>query len=172
MNLHPAAILGWACSAICINTAINGWLIYRGLISDFNYAVQGRAIGSLILIIPCVFFFDTRYIVIDNDNVLITFSVSFLLSLAAYKFNSIRRRSPREARNYAYFLRSSNRWSFHFPEVISWTLYLLPYEFLFRGLLLPYLLDGYNPVVAVVLTFNKVRERQREHFYMDFCSVV
>lgn len=126
-------------------------MIRTALSRNFYCIVHSRAVGSLLLMTPCVAFFDYDLIGIRDDRILISFLISLSLSLAAWWFNKERKRPVRESRNYAYLLNGTPGLSFHLLEVVSWIFYLIPYEYLIRGMVLTYLSGKFSPIFSVML---------------------
>jgi len=141
----------WTCLAFVANSAINGWLIHSGGIRNFYCVIKCRVIGALLLLVPAVTFFNSNLIGIRNDKIFISVLVSLSLSLASGWFNKERRRPAEEARNYMYLLSGIHGFSFYLLEVASWTFYLIPYEFLMRGLLWTYMSSSFNSIGSVLL---------------------
>lgn len=151
MDSHSTFTFGLTCLAFGINAALNGWVIHSVRIMNFYNVFQSRAIGTLILMVPCITFFKENLFAIRSDAIISSVLISVSLSLAAWWFNKIRKRPASETRNHAYLLKGTYGVSFYLLEVASWTFYLMPYEYLMRGLLFNYLSNNYNTVFSLLL---------------------
>ncbi len=144
-------MFGWTCLAFVINSVINDWLIHSTWIRKFYNVFQCRAIGALLLMIPGIAFFNASLLGITDDKILISILSALILSCMSWWFNKKRKRPASETRNHAYLLYGTHGLSFHLLEAVSWTVYLIPYEYLMRGLLLTYFSNTFHTIVAVLL---------------------
>lgn len=144
-------MFGWICLTFLINSALNGWLIRTPWIKSFYSVFQGRAAGSLILLTPCIVFFDSSHLSFRAEAIYYSVLMSLTLSIASWRFNKERKRPARESRNHAYLLNGAPGVTFYLLEVVSWIFYLIPYEYLMRGLLMTYLLTKFNTVTSIML---------------------
>jgi len=151
MEITNSSVFILTCLFLGVNSVINGWLIHSGFVKSFQYVCGGRIAGGLLLVIPSILFFKTDYLFVQADQVASTGIISLLVVVAAWKFNKVRKRTDDDKRNYAYLQSSPGGLWFIIPEIICWVIYLLPYEFLLRGLLLPELVSYVNPMIAVLI---------------------
>lgn len=143
--------MGWVCIALVINSILNAWLIHSSRGNSIQYVVLSRVIGSKILALPCIMFLNVNYAIVQEEHFIQTIWISLILSLICWLFNTIRMRTPSDINNYGYLFHDSGYRGFNFYEIFSWVTYLLPYEFLLRGILLPYQIASYNLIVAVLV---------------------
>lgn len=167
INPQDSSIILWVLIALGVNSALNGWMIHSEKGRSFHYVVLFRVLGSIVLLIPCIFFLNLNYVIIKENQIIITTLIFLVLSLLCILFNATRKRSSKDKYNYEYLFHDSSNLNFSFYETISWIIYLLPYEFLLRGLLLPHYLIRYNLITAVLVNsglyaFSHIQQGKRE----------
>ncbi|HEY5690817.1 MAG TPA: CPBP family intramembrane glutamic endopeptidase [Cyclobacteriaceae bacterium] len=167
INPQYSSLILWVFIALGVNSALNGWMIHSEKGRYFHYVVLFRVLGSITLMIPCIFFLNLNYVIIKENQIIITIFISLVLSLLCIFFNARRKRSSKDRNNYAYLFHDSSNLNFSFYEIITWIIYLLPYELLLRGLLLPHYLIRYNLIIAVLVNsglyaFSHIQQGKRE----------
>src|SRR5690348_16287245 len=110
-----------------------------------------RLAGAMLLTLPIIIFAAPRLFVVEPSDVYLTILFSFIFSLAAVLVNALRRRSSFDQMMYPH-IRLQN-WS---PlvvvlNILTWMIYLLPYEFVFRGSLLANSISTMNLWIAFLL---------------------
>lgn len=151
LSFQDTYLIVWGCLALGINSILNAWLIHTSRGNSIQYVVLFRVVGSKILALPCIVFLNLNYAIIRENQFIQTIWISLILSLSCWLFNKIRTRTQSDIKNYGYLFHDSGYRGFNFYEIFSWIIYLLPYEFLFRGMLLPYQIANHNLIVAVLV---------------------
>jgi membrane protease YdiL (CAAX protease family) len=95
-----------------------------------------RLAGAMLLTLPIIIFTTPKSFVVESSDVYLTILFSLVFSLAAVLVSAFRHRSAFDQMMYPHIRVQS--WS---PlvvvlNILTWMIYLLPYEFVFRGSLL------------------------------------
>jgi membrane protease YdiL (CAAX protease family) len=103
-----------------------------------------RIVGFLLLSIPAWQFFQQTMLMITREKALFTVLLSVVLCELAILVNAQRKRNKLDLVVYPHI--RHNQWTptLVFINVLTWMLYLLPYEFVMRGTFLHHLLTTGN----------------------------
>jgi membrane protease YdiL (CAAX protease family) len=111
-----------------------------------------RLLGCALLLIPSLLYFSQQALTITETSAIKSGIFIIVFSLLAVIVNALRKRSEKDLHAYPHIRVAQWTMSVTLINALTWMLYLLPYEFVFRGTLLNASLQSMEPWAA--FSFN------------------
>ncbi len=107
-----------------------------------------RLLGFALLLVPSLLYFSYNALVVTEASAMKSIIFIVVFSLLAVVVNGLRKRSEKDLHVYPHI--RVTRWTLPVTLInaLTWMLYLLPYEYVFRGTLLNASLQSMQPWVA------------------------
>lgn len=104
--------------------------------NSVSAVVMQRLTGFVLLLLPSLLYFSVDSVIITKASATKTLLFCGIFSLLAILVNGLRKRTKQDARVYPHIRVSPWSTGVTVVNALTWMMYLLPYEFVFRGTLL------------------------------------
>ncbi len=134
-----------------LTACINGWVVRSGRSANIIVVWLARLVCAAMMFIASYFSFRSDFLTITGTQIVASFGLAAIFGIVAVFINCHRKLTEKDKLLYAYLFSFPPAKGYVIVETVVWVIYLLPYEFIMRGLLLPFSMDSLLPYQVILL---------------------
>lgn len=124
----------------------------RWITDTVTRTVLQRLAGTCFLLVPMFLFYNEAPLHIEYHEIPKTIALTFLFSMLALLTSARRKRGEKDRLMYPAMRETQWTILVTLLNALSWMVYLFPYEFIMRGILLGQAMETFNVGIAVVIS--------------------